>query len=80
MNHLTILEPRWHDEKVLCADWKLGEHNIITIKHHSYPQPFYISGNSAKAYPTELITTKRGGSATMRVIPIAALEPVVEEL
>lgn len=80
MNHLTVLEPRWHDNQVLCADWKLGVDNIITIKHSDYPQPFYISGESAKSYPTQEVKTKRGGVAVMRVIPLSALEPILEEL
>ena len=75
-----IIEPRWHDKKVLLANWKIGEHNVINIRHSSFPNMFYIDGERALSYPTQPIKTKRGTEALMRVIPIDDLDNVIEEV
>ncbi len=78
MNTIQILNPRWHDRKVLVADWKLGVMNEIVIKHASFPAPLYISGKDAMRFPTETKRTKSGAPFVVRVIPFDAFRTVVE--
>lgn len=73
MNTITILQPRWHDRKVLVADWKIASDNQIIIKHSDFPAPFYMSGGKLRTYPIQSIKTKQGNEANMRVIPISDL-------
>lgn len=78
MNYLAIKEPRWHDNTVLLASWKIGESNQIKINHHDYPHPYYISGEQIKQYPTTEVKTKAGSNAVMYVIPIKDLSTDLE--
>jgi hypothetical protein len=76
-NQFEILNPRWHDRQVLLADYKISTHNAITFpKANSMPGEYYISGISAKKYPTQPMKTKNGAIMTMRVVSIDALEPL----
>jgi hypothetical protein len=80
MNKIIIWEPRWHDRVVLVADRKIGEHNEITIKHRDFPNPFYITGKTARTFPLEEMATKRGGLLAVRAIPLRELEKEVISL
>ena len=85
MNRILILAPRWHDRTVLVADWKIAKDNLIDIEHsditgkRSFPLPFYISGEKARAYPIQRIRSGRGPEVPMRVIPIDDLDVYLEE-
>lgn len=79
-NVLTILAPRWKDRTVLLADWKIGLHNEIRItasrKDGSlfFPQPFYMSGEKVKTYPTQQHSQRR-----VYIVPIDDLEVLERE-
>lgn len=72
MNHITILEPRWHDRKILVADWKIAKDNQIVIEYKDFPEPFYMSGEKLKSYPIHTVESKKG-KFNMRVVPISDL-------
>lgn len=76
MNVIDIIAPRWHDRKILVADWKLGVMNKIVVQDERVPLPLYISGREAMAYPTETKKTKSGAPFIVRVIPIDAFRTV----
>lgn len=70
-----IFNPRWHDRKVLVADYKIATHNQINFpKAASLAGDWYISGRDAKTFPIEAMKTRAGGSINMRVIPINDLQ------
>ena len=79
MNVIDILAPRWHDRKILVAEWRLGVMNKIVVRDKRLPLPLYISGKDAMKFPVESKPTKRGGSANYRVIPIDAFRTVEED-
>lgn len=66
----------------LIADWKIGKENQIVIKHNSFPEPFYSTGEQLKKYPIQLVANKQGVRVPMRVVPLSELETnlVLEEL
>lgn len=82
VNHIVIFAPRWHDRKLLVADWKIGEKNMIEVTARNkngdlhFPRKFFGLGADLKKYPLEDIPTKNGQTAKMRVIPIDDLETV----
>lgn len=82
MNRIRILEPRWKDRTLLIADWKIGADNQIVVENKNYPQPFYASGEKLKTYPIQMIQTKSGSNAPMRIVPLAELSTdlVLDEL
>lgn len=79
MNVIDIIAPRWHDRKILVADWKLGVMNKIVVRDKRIPLPLYISGREAMAYPLETKPTKTGRTANYRAIPISAFRTVEED-
>lgn len=74
MNRIVIKSPRWHDRVVLIANHKIGTDNEIVIEHSDFPQPFYLSGERARTYPTEQLKAKAGGTMTVRAVPLHELE------
>ena len=53
---LDILQPRYHDNVVLLAKYKidkLGGHNIIHIKKGAYSGDWYIDNKTVYKYPFE---------------------------
>lgn len=79
-NQITIWAPRWRDRTVLVADRKLVEHNEIVIEYKDakgdrlWPRPLYITGERAKSFPLESMSTKSGGVISIRAIPLDELE------
>jgi hypothetical protein len=73
MNQILILEPRWHDNVVLVADYRIFEHNEVVIRHGDFPEPFYLTGERAREFPLEKLKTKAGGEIDVRAIPIDEL-------
>lgn len=73
MNYIQVLEPRWHDNTVLIAAWKVGSINQIVIDHHEHPTPYYMSGDQIKKYTKQAIVTKAGRLAPMYVVPLKDL-------
>lgn len=79
-SEIEVWNPRWHDRKVLIANFKLGTHNAITFpRARTLEGTWYISGLKAGQYPTEIMKTKSGKDMTMRVIPLDDLEPLERE-
>lgn len=74
MNYINVKEPRWHDKTALVASWKVGDVNQITIDHHEFPTPYYMTGQQIRQYPTtEVVMQKHDGNAMMYVIPLKDL-------
>lgn len=48
---IHIIDPRWHDRKVLIAKHKVGLHNIIEFEAKSLPDPYYASYSDITSYP-----------------------------
>lgn len=79
MNVIDIMAPRWHDRKILVADWKLGVMNKIVVQDKRLPLPLYISGKEAMQYPLEAKKTRTGSTFKVRAIPIDAFRTVEEK-
>lgn len=74
MNYIKILEPRWSTEDVLIAENKIGNVNQIKIDWHVFPDPFYMTGEELRSYPThEIWSEKYNQYYTMRVVPLHKL-------
>lgn len=70
INRVSIWEPRWHDQHVLIAVRKIGEHNVVSFtKAPSITDEYYISGKNARKYP---ITTN--GKIRVYDIPLDDME------
>lgn len=69
----SIYSPRWHDRRVLLADYKLQDHNKILFTgkdgESMGDQPYYISKKAAKKYPKE-----SNGTIMCRAIPLDELQ------
>lgn len=51
---ISIWSPRWNDKTVLIAKFKVGLHNEITFtKAPTYPDTYYLSGETIRSYPLE---------------------------
>lgn len=76
--HFEIRSPIWGGRKIGLATYKIGVHNEIKITKKNvkgeeiYPQPFYISGDKARKYPTEPV--RSNPNIMLHIIPIADLE------
>lgn len=79
MNVIDIIAPRWHDRRILIADWKLGVMNKIVVRDKRIPLPLYISGKEAMQYPVETKKTRTGSTFKVRAIPIDACRTVEED-
>lgn len=67
-----IWQPRWKDRKVLLANYKVGQHNMIKFsKTPSMPGEYYVSGDTAKKYPLET-----NGTISCYAVPMDELEPL----
>lgn len=73
MNYIRIFEPRWHDRTILIASWKIGSINQIVIDHHEFTNPYYITGEQIKQYPTTFVNNSHGFKSLMYVVPLSAL-------
>lgn len=82
MQRIEILEPRWHDRKLLIANWKISKDNQIVINHHDFPEPFYASGDKLRSYPLQNVKSNQGNEVQMRVVSIDELSTdlTLEEL
>lgn len=74
MRLLEIWSPRYHDQRVLLAAHKVGEHNKITFtKAPSMgTDPYYISGKNVKKFKKET-----NGAIAVYSVPLAELEPLM---
>lgn len=78
-----IHEPVWGGRKVGLATYKIGTHNEINIRKKDkdgnliYPQPFYISGEKARTYPTQPV--RSNPNIILYIIPINDLEILERE-
>jgi len=50
---LDIIEPRYHDNKVLLAVYKIMGKNKVKILRGAYKGTYEISGIAATSYPVE---------------------------
>lgn len=77
-NLFKIKTPIWGGRKVGLATHKIGTHNEVRIEQRDingdllYPQPLYISGERAKAFPAEPL--KKYPNIKLHIIPIDELE------
>jgi len=70
-----ILQPRWHDNKVLLACHKIGTHNSILFTNApTLPGEFYISGRDATRCDKE-----SNGRIWCYAVPMRFLEPLERE-
>lgn len=72
-NYFEIWSRRFHDNKVLLAAHKVGEHNkiVFTKDKGMGTRAYYISGKQVKSYPK---TTN--GKISVYEIPVDELEPL----
>jgi hypothetical protein len=73
MKKLEVWHPRYHDQRVLLAAHKIGQHNSITFtKSQSMgTEPYYISGVKARQFKKE-----NNGRIDCYAVPISELEPL----
>lgn len=72
---IEILQPRWHDRKVLIATYKVGEHNHIKfINTKNMPDIYYVSGRVIRKYPKE-----SNGTIDCYSVPLGELVKVSSE-
>lgn len=70
-----ILQPRWHDRKVLLACHKVGTHNsIVFIQAPTMPGEYYISGRDA--HQCEKVSN---GKIWCYAVPLKFLEKLERE-
>lgn len=71
--YFEILQPRWHDRKVLLAAFKIGAHNkiVFTKAPTMGVEPYYISGAVAKKFKKE-----SNGKIDCYAVPIDELTPL----
>lgn len=71
--YFEIWERRFHDNRVLLAAHKVGEHNkiVFTKDPTMGTEPYYVSGKSVKKYPKE-----DNGKISVYAVPIKELEPL----
>jgi hypothetical protein len=67
-----IWQPRWHDNKVLLAKHKVGEHNkVVFTKAPTMTGDFYVSGKVVKRCKVE-----NNGRLDCYAVPLSVLEPL----
>lgn len=72
-HYFEVWHPRYHDQKVLLAAHRVGEHNkvVFTKSQSMGTNPYYVSGREVKKYPRE-----SNGSIMCYAVDIAALKPL----
>ena len=70
MNYIKIIEPRFHDNTILIASWKVGDINQIKIDWHEYPDDYYMTGEQIRKHDTTLVPNRHGFNSMMYVVPI----------
>ena len=70
---IEIWMPRYRDNCVLIAKFKVGTHNEITFTKakHLIGQEFYLSGETIRKFPLE-----SNGKISCYVVPMDELEPL----
>jgi hypothetical protein len=73
LNYFGIYSRRYHDNKVLLAAHKVGQHNKIVFLNDKGmgTEPYYCSGKTIKKY-----SKTSNGSISCHVVPIEELEPL----
>ena len=73
MNQISIWEPRYRDNTVLIAQYKVEDHNLIvfTRAKHLAGREFYLSGNAIRECPLET-----NGKINCYAVPLDALIPL----
>ena len=67
-----IQQPRYHDQVVLLADYKLHKHNkVIFTDDKRLKDHYYVSGETAKQYPLSY-----NGVIECRAVPLERLQIV----
>ena len=75
MNHIPIKQPRFHDNTILVAAWKVGDDNAVTIDWHEYDGlTFYLTGEQIRKYPLTYVKNKHGFESKMYVVPLSSLD------
>lgn len=71
-NIIYILEPRYHDSKVLVDVRKVKEHNIIEFTKGTYKgRQYYIDGNKVRGCDKQ-----SNGVIMCYAVPMGKLEPM----
>lgn len=65
----NIVEPRWHDKRVLLAAHKVRNHNVIKFKSKMLPDLYYLSGATIKSF-----SKQSNGSIDCYAVPLDRLE------
>ncbi len=75
-NKIEIWAPRYKDNKVLIAKYKVREHNeiVFTKAKHLMDTTWYISGDEIKSQ-----TLESNGKVECYAVPIGLLEPLERE-
>lgn len=70
---IEIWQPRYKDNKVLLAKYKVGTHNSVTFTKakHLMGQEFYISGEKVKTFPID-----NNGKIECYAVDMNELEPL----
>lgn len=69
---IDIIQPRWHDRKVLIAQRKVGpKRNIIKITEGAAKGRYEMSGIAIKSYPLE-----SNGVIPCYAVPLEKLEKI----
>lgn len=82
MNYFELGSPIWRGGRphVGLADFRIGAQNKVKITYRrkdgteSFPDMYYISGDKAKQYPTQVVK----GGVTLHVIPLKDMEVINE--
>lgn len=70
MNRIEVWHPRYHDNVVLLAKYKIGPHNLIVFTQADSlkDREFYISGEAVRECPLE-----SNGKISCYAVPMDAL-------
>lgn len=73
MNFFSIWTRRYHDNRVLLAAHKIGQHNkvVFTKDPGMGTEPYYISGKTVKKYPKT-----SNGKISVYEVPVDEFEPL----
>lgn len=75
---IEIYAPRYHDRKVLIAQYRIpyGEYIEIRILKGAYAGHYRVKRTDVFDSPVEGMTTKTGNVIAMRAVPLDVLERV----
>ena len=78
---IEIFEPRYHDRRVLIAQFRIpaGKDFLIKITKGACAGVYKVTNEIVKTSPVESMKTKSGGKIAMRAVPLDKLERLEDD-